>query len=61
MTRNIDLSHVAPDCASVQNVEVRGHQNAKGGNAHLAYNIDGYYVYAAACYVASQFKKSGGA
>jgi hypothetical protein len=35
---------------------------AKGGkNAHLAYNTDGYYIDKAACFVASQYKKLGGA
>jgi hypothetical protein len=30
-------------------------------NAHLAYNTDGYYINKAACFVASQYKKLGGA
>ena len=51
---------IRADCATTENVEVRGHQAAKGGNAHLAYNTDGYYVWAAACYVVSQFKKAAG-
>lgn len=38
---------------------IKGHVAAKG-NAHLAYNADGYYVHRAACYVVSQYKKLGG-
>jgi hypothetical protein len=41
-------------------IEVTGHQAVKGGNAHLAYNGDGHYVWAAACYAAEQYQKSAG-
>jgi hypothetical protein len=40
--------------------EETGHRAAKGGGAHLAYNGDGYYVKAAACYIAKKFKEAGG-
>jgi hypothetical protein len=30
------------------------------GNAHLAYNADGYYVKAAACYINAAYRKAGG-
>jgi hypothetical protein len=43
-------------------VQERGHVPAyKGEGAHLAYNKDGYYIKAAACYVLEQWKKNGAA
>jgi hypothetical protein len=47
------------DCAA--EVEERGHQpKLSGESAHTAYNKDGYYVRAAACFVYNQWKKSSG-
>jgi hypothetical protein len=42
------------------NIAVTGHKAAKGGNAHLAYNADGHYVWAASCFVADLYQKSAG-
>jgi hypothetical protein len=53
---------MAPAAECVADVQERGHQPAyKGEGAHLAYNKDGYYIKAAACYVLEQWKKSGAA
>jgi hypothetical protein len=38
--------------------EERGHRAT--GQAHMAYNRDGYYVDAAACYIVKKFKAAGG-
>jgi hypothetical protein len=38
--------------------EERGHRAS--GQAHMAYNRDGYYVEAAACYIVKKFKAGGG-
>jgi hypothetical protein len=38
--------------------EERGHKAT--GQAHMAYNRDGYYVEAAACYIVKKFKAAGG-
>ena len=47
-------------CAGAEVTDFVGHK-AKGSKpAHLAYNEDGFYVYAAACFVLKQFKASGG-
>jgi hypothetical protein len=40
--------------------EETGHRAAKGGGAHLAYNANGCYVKAAACYIEKKFKEAGG-
>jgi hypothetical protein len=38
-------------------MDVRGHVPKVSGMPHEAYSADGYYIYAAACYVVNQFKK----
>jgi hypothetical protein len=38
--------------------EEKGHRAT--GQAHMAYNRDGYYVEAAACYIVKKFKGTGG-
>ncbi|KAF2395920.1 alpha/beta-hydrolase [Trichodelitschia bisporula] len=47
----------APECAQYASKPTSG--LGKGG--HLGYNADGLYVRAAACYIAAQFNKGGGA
>jgi hypothetical protein len=37
-------------------VPEKGHQAKGGQSAHLAYNKDGYYTRAAACYIYNRFK-----
>jgi hypothetical protein len=39
-------------------VEEKGHVAKSSKGAHLAYNADGYYTRAAACYIYNQFKAS---
>jgi hypothetical protein len=51
------------DCAKYgpsAGIEATGWDARNGGSAHLAYNKDGHYVWAAACYVADAFRKSQG-
>ena len=50
-----ERSIMADDCA----VEDK-HVAKTPGNAHLAYNADGYYVKAAACYINAAYRKAGG-
>ncbi|KAK2804590.1 condensin complex subunit Cut3 [Onygenales sp. PD_10] len=49
----------APDCSGPE-PEEKGHEAGGGLSAHLAYNEDGFYIYAAACYVQKQYQASGG-
>jgi hypothetical protein len=39
-------------------IPVSGHQIVAGKSGHLAYSPDGYYVYAATCYIAEKLKAS---
>jgi hypothetical protein len=48
------------EACSNASVEPRGYVPKVSGMPHMAYNTDGYYVRAAACFVASQFKKLSG-
>jgi hypothetical protein len=53
----------APDCKGAYNpatVQERGHTAKSNKGAHLAYNADGEYVKAAACFVLQQWNKSHG-
>jgi pimeloyl-ACP methyl ester carboxylesterase len=43
------------ECAKYAGAAISGHQAVRGGNGHLAYNGDGYYVHAAACFIAEKF------
>jgi pimeloyl-ACP methyl ester carboxylesterase len=51
----VERSIMADECA----VEEK-HVARTPGNAHLAYNADGYYVKAAACYINAAYRKAGG-
>jgi hypothetical protein len=44
-------------CAGPE-VEEKGHVAKSSKGAHLAYNNDGYYTRAAACYIYNRFKAS---
>jgi hypothetical protein len=48
---------VADDPGCAANVDPKGYVPKVSGMPHMAYNTDGYYIQAAACYIASQFKK----
>ena len=50
----------AVDAACAADVNPKGYVPKVAGMPHMVYNTDGYYVRAAACYVASQYKKLGG-
>jgi hypothetical protein len=56
----IKFTKRAEDACSTAGLDPRGYVPKVSGMPHLAYNTDGYYIRAAACYVASQFKKLSG-
>ena len=48
-----------PDCTGEEPPE-KGHDAQGSLGAHLAYNEDGFYVYAAACYILHQYEAATG-
>ncbi|QDS75843.1 hypothetical protein FKW77_001321 [Venturia effusa] len=59
----LELKRLNKQAAATCGEDERGHVSKGGGGmaAHMAYNIDGYYVAAASCYIAKQYKASSGA
>jgi hypothetical protein len=56
-----DIAFDDASCAGPEVTDLLGHKAKSSKGAHLAYNEDGFYVHAAACFVLKQFKAAGGA